>query len=54
MGKKGFKQFWAWYCCWCQTGWSEYSTSAQLLGFSRKTISRVYKEPCEKGKTRCL
>jgi len=27
------------------------SQSAQLLGFSRTTISRVYKESCEKVKT---
>jgi len=28
-----------------------FSQSAQLLGFPRTTISRVYKELCEKGKT---
>ncbi len=33
-----------WNGCWCQTVWSEYSKTANLLGFSRTTISRVYRE----------
>jgi len=33
--------------CWCLS----ISQSAQLLGFSHTSISRVYKECCEKGKT---
>ncbi len=27
--------------CWCQTGWSEYLKTADLLGFSRTTIFRT-------------
>jgi len=45
--ERWFKQFWAWHGCWCLS----ISQSAQLLGFSHTTISRVYKECCEKGKT---
>ncbi len=44
MGKKGDLSDWMWNGCWCQTVWSGYSKTADLLVFSHTTISRVYRE----------
>jgi len=46
--ERWFKQFWAWHGWLCQPAGMSISQSAQLLGLSRATISRVYKEWCEK------
>jgi len=52
MGKKGYLSYFE-HGMVVGARWAGLSItqSAQLLGFSRSTISRVYKERCEKGKT---
>ncbi len=49
-GRKGFKWLWTWNGCWCRRADLSISQTADLLGFSHTTISRVYRERSEKEK----
>ncbi len=42
--EREFKWLWTWNGCWCQTAGLSISKTADLLGFSCTTISRVYRE----------
>ncbi len=46
--ERGFKLLWTWNGCWCKTAALSSSKTADLLEFTHKTISRVYREWSEK------